>query len=103
MKLPDLLLRGAALLALAASPAMAQPAAPTRSTFQLARFWSKAVAELNMLFMFATRATFHEPMFAGKADAPLNMLAMFETDTTFHLLMSALNVVLLLKSERLPL
>lgn len=36
MKLPDLLLRGAALLALAASPAMAQPATPTPSDSEIA-------------------------------------------------------------------
>ena len=59
--------------ALALVHVLAQPAAFTRSTFQLARFALKAVAELNMLSILAT-------------------------DATFHLLMSALNVVLLLNS-----
>ena len=46
---------------------VAKPAAFTLSTFQLARFWFKA-------------------------DAPLNVLAIVDTDATFHLLMSLLNV-----------
>ena len=53
--------------ALALVHVLTQPAAFTRSTFQLARFWSKAVAEEKVE-------------------------SMFETDATFHLLMSALNV-----------
>ena len=41
---------------------LTQPAAFTRRTFQLARFWLKAVAELNMLCILATDATFQPPM-----------------------------------------
>ncbi len=48
---------------------LAQPAAFTLSTFQPARFWSNAVARVNMLCMFDTDAVFHAPMFWSKADA----------------------------------
>jgi hypothetical protein len=48
---------------------VAQPAAFTRSTFQLARFWLKAVAELNMPSILATHATFQLAMFWLNVDA----------------------------------
>ncbi len=73
--------------------------AVTRSTFQLAMFWSNADADWNAPSKFATLAVFQLARFALKTDAPLKMPAMFETDTTFHLLMSVLNVALLLNSE----
>ena len=38
----------------------------TRSTFQLAMFWLKAVAPVSMLLMVVARAVFHEPMLALK-------------------------------------
>jgi hypothetical protein len=64
--------------ALALVHVLTQPAAFTRSTFQLAMFWLNAVALLNRL-------------------------AIVVTDAVFHLPMSALNVGLLAKSETMQL
>ena len=43
----------------------------TRTTFQLARFWSNPPAPCSMPYRFATLATFHIPMFwLNAADVP---------------------------------
>ncbi len=47
----------------------------TRSTFQLAMFWSKSVALLKREYMVATLATFQPPMFWLKTVALRNMAA----------------------------
>ena len=66
----------------------------THNTFQLARFWLKAVAELNVAYIVVTDAVFQLPTFWLKTDVPENTLAMLDTLATFHLPMSALKAVL---------
>ena len=56
----------------------------THNTFQLARFWLKAVAELNVAYIVVTDAVFQLPTFWLKTDVPENMLLMFDTPAVFH-------------------
>ena len=81
--------------ALAPVHMLAKPAAFTLSTFQLATFWLKAVAPLNMLAMVVTPEVFHLPMSWLKAVAPTNMLTIVATLAVFHEPMLPLKAVAL--------
>jgi hypothetical protein len=56
----------------------------TLAVFQLARFWLKAVAPLNMPFIFATDATFQLPMSELNVGLKANNEPMLVTAAVFQ-------------------